>query len=197
VKIDWSPIPNCDVADLNPGDLVNWENRALRVVSVREVPPVDWQPDEQPGQQRAFGALISDERPPAVLHLDDGTAKGLHLRIGFRPKWRRNVQRLKQHHPVCGDCGQLWPCNDERIDREVAVAVQEMQRLCQHCGKTGGGMQMFGGPNLDVPGQMGAWFHSRTKRRAKCADAADDYQRRRAEQRRLIAEAEAAARGES
>jgi hypothetical protein len=36
-------------------------------------------------------------------------------------------------------------------------------------------MEMFGGEHLDIPGQMGAWFHARTKRRVKCADAADAY----------------------
>lgn len=182
-------IPNCDVTDLKPGDLMVWEGRALPVVSVREVPAVDWGPDEQPTPG-------TEQRPPAVVHLNDGTRRGIHLRIGFRSKWRSTVERVKPHHPVCADCGGLWPCLDERIDRAVAVAAREMDRLCQHCGKAGGGMQMFGGPNLDVPGQMGAWFHARTKRRAKCADAADDYQRRRHAQRQVLKAAEDALGGD-
>ncbi len=167
--------PNCDVADLEPGDLIAWEGRAIRVVNVYPVEPVDWHADEKPGEHG------TDERPPCRIHLDDGSRKGFHLRIGFRPRRQRTVERLKPHHQACADCGLLWPCPDELIDRQVRQAARDLERLCQHCGKGDGGMDMFGGPNLDVPGQMGAWFHSRTKRRAKCADAGERYRQRQHE----------------
>ena len=39
--------PNCDVADLEPGDLIAWEGRAIRVVNVYPVEPVDWHADDR------------------------------------------------------------------------------------------------------------------------------------------------------
>lgn len=40
---------------------------------------------------------------------------------------------LNEHFPVCGACGQLWPCVGHEAARVARVFGEEIERLCQHC----------------------------------------------------------------
>lgn len=50
-----------------------------------------------------------------------------------------SVVAIPPHHPVCADCGEVWPCRDER----TAVAAQRLTAtlddMCAHCGQPIGG----------------------------------------------------------
>jgi hypothetical protein len=46
------------------------------------------------------------------------------------------VTSLAPHHPVCGECGQLWPCVDDRMDAAGRRLEWELADLCGHCGES-------------------------------------------------------------
>jgi hypothetical protein len=46
---------------------------------------------------------------------------------------------LSAHHPRCGECGELWPCRDERLDTEARRFLAELDNQCAHRGKPLGG----------------------------------------------------------
>jgi hypothetical protein len=49
------------------------------------------------------------------------------------------VEVVPPHHPVCGDCGEVWPCREERMDRAARRFAHELDNVCAHCGRPLGG----------------------------------------------------------
>lgn len=60
---------------------------------------------------------------------------------GYFPSWRDvnldplNFEVLGDRYPVCGDCGQLWPCQDEHLERIVQHAAVMAKNACARCGR--------------------------------------------------------------
>jgi hypothetical protein len=46
---------------------------------------------------------------------------------------------LPVHHPRCAECGELWPCRDERLDTEARRFLAELDNRCAHCDQPIGG----------------------------------------------------------
>lgn len=40
-----------------------------------------------------------------------------------------------EHVPVCGVCGEAWPCREERYRKSLALRVWHRQFECWACGK--------------------------------------------------------------
>lgn len=40
-----------------------------------------------------------------------------------------------EHEAVCARCREPWPCEHEKIDREVQAFVVRLSRPCAHCGE--------------------------------------------------------------
>lgn len=83
-----------------------------------------------------------------VAHDEWGTSVALDGRhFGVDAARHRLVRVIPEHHPVCGHCGELWPCGAKRIDQEVARAAWELADLCAHCGQpiNGAWSTSFGG----------------------------------------------------
>lgn len=43
------------------------------------------------------------------------------------------------HHEVCGECGEMWPCRDSRIDSAARQLTSRLDSACAHCGRHIGG----------------------------------------------------------
>jgi hypothetical protein len=54
----------------------------------------------------------------------------------IRIRGNASVTVLPTHHPVCGSCGELWPCREERLDQAAARFATELDHLCAHCGES-------------------------------------------------------------
>ena len=122
------------VSELAPGDLIAWETERfdwspvcvpMRVVSVREVPEADRVPRDR-----------ASRRPPYYLEITD-------LRDGkvndhYRVDGNTSFVVLGAHHPLCVDCGQVWPCKDELIDKQVERNRAQLDAQCAVCHKSGG-----------------------------------------------------------
>lgn len=83
---------------------------------------------------------------------------------------RLRVAAIPPHHQRCGECGQLWPCRDERMDREARRFARELDDICDHCGKPIGSAW-----KATVGGTPPRRFHIAKKYRAtdrtRCVDA--------------------------
>lgn len=91
----------------------------------------------------------------------------------FKVQVRGNatVTLIAHHHPVCGECGQLWPCVEDRMDDAGRRLQWELEDLCGHCGKSIGGAWSVSFHD----GLTRRKFHSAQKYRGpdgrKCRDA--------------------------
>lgn len=47
----------------------------------------------------------------------------------------QTVEVINAHHPVCGDCGEMWPCRDDRRRAEADRFAHRLDDMCAHCGK--------------------------------------------------------------
>ena len=65
----------------------------------------------------------------------------LHEGRGYKTEVRGNIRAdlLSAHHPRCGECGELWPCRDERLDSEARRFLAALDNQCAHCGQPIGG----------------------------------------------------------
>lgn len=82
-----------------------------------------------------------------------------------------------EHAPVCGNCGEDWPCRHERIERKARAFARDLEDMCHHCGRPIGLTmhEQFGGPALDGSGVVGPKFHTAKSRFPTCATAAKHY----------------------
>ncbi len=82
-----------------------------------------------------------------------------------------------EHAPVCGNCGEDWPCRHERIERKARAFARDLEDMCHHCGRPIGLTmhEQFGGPALDGSGVVGPKFHTAKSRFPACAAAASLY----------------------
>src|SRR5262245_54764839 len=46
-----------------------------------------------------------------------------------------SVDLLGPHHPRCAECGELWPCREERLDFETRRLACDLDDRCAHCGE--------------------------------------------------------------
>lgn len=84
-----------------------------------------------------------------TLHIVDAVGAGYTMRVPWNVR-RRSFQVLApgDHHPVCADCGQPWPCREitEARDAEGAAeaAVKRFEHDAEHpwpcprCARLGG-----------------------------------------------------------
>lgn len=80
------------------------------------------------------------------------------------------VEVVDPHHPVCGECGELWPCRDRRMSVKAARLTQALDNVCAHCGKA------LGGSNYDSfnDGLTTRRYHTAKSHRkdgTRCVDA--------------------------
>lgn len=86
------------------------------------------------------------------------------------------------HHPVCGRCGEVWPCREDRITDAGERLRSELDDLCAHCGRP-------------INGAWSTSFHDGVMRRRY--HTAKKYAARGLRCRDAAAEAQAAAQADS
>lgn len=175
------------VAKLTPGMVVDNEFRPWRIVEVVER-LFDLWPDETVAAWRTETGGQGDprkwwRRPVGVTAVrDDGSDEpSRYRRIWVEASERMLV--LPTRYAVCHDCGQLPPCRDELLEREMAHQTERMAELmailpgfCHGCREPITRRQKsvrFPGENLLRPdlGPDTAVFHTRSA----CSDAAYRY----------------------
>ncbi|MGH9003367.1 MAG: hypothetical protein ACRDYV_09575 [Acidimicrobiia bacterium] len=69
------------------------------------------------------------------------TLRLLHEGRGYKTEVRGDTRAdvVAAHHPRCFECGELWPCRDERLDSEARRFLAEVDSQCAHCGQPIGG----------------------------------------------------------
>lgn len=45
------------------------------------------------------------------------------------------VTVLPPHRPICAECGELWPCREERLECEARRFTEQLDDQCAHCGE--------------------------------------------------------------
>lgn len=181
--------------DLEPGDLIEADRKAWRIVEVRAVPVVDWDDTDREYYERLACHPCNPAPPPAEEDWDrrplyliaipaDG-GKRHHVKI--RPyRAPRAAWVLSPHYPVCKDCGELWPCREVEIVQEIdkqAAKLAELEKIlpgcCWSCGDPvthKQGSIRFEGDNLLLPGAPSPVFHLR--RKGRCLSDAHGYEKR-------------------
>lgn len=171
------------------GQLVAWDWKPWRVLSVDDVPDELWSdrdrqavkhyspkwladnPDARPYRVRLRPASID---VPWLNHDAD-----VHLRCvaGKRARWHS----LPEHYPVCSHCQELVPCLDVRSEDAAARAIAKMGRyerqgVCPACEEqvTHRQARQVFPENLEVLGGPPVTFHTR----AKCWSSMADYEKR-------------------
>lgn len=132
----------------DPGVLLALEHAVWRLVEVREVPQVDWTPQQ-------WEKWVAVERIPYVLVVrpvdapDANQDRHMSLRVWKTPNNKLTIEPKlyvypSEHYPVCVVCGEPMPCQEEsqRVATEHAVgrAVERVRRfetpgVCPHCEK--------------------------------------------------------------
>lgn len=77
---------------------------------------------------------------------------------------RKGEPGAEEHLPVCGACGNAWPCQAHQDATRMARELWRIERACAHCGKTVENGQM----SLRVEGH--GVFHGR---KGPCRRAAE------------------------
>lgn len=169
---------------LRPGMVVILSRAPYRIVEIREKPDDLWPekyeaawkaefdewartPTDKPAPQRSTWR----HRPVNVVVVPDGGGTEEH-RVG-PASYVFDV--LPEHYAVCVRCGELPPCREEEVDREVDKQVAKSDRLmsiqpgaCMGCGETISSRQKtvsFPGPNLWRPDLADGTvrFHARSE----------------------------------
>lgn len=188
--------------DLERGDLIEADRRAWRVIEVRPVPVVDWDEhdrdyyDHLTRQRRnpqfvPLGRAVPAEedwesRPVYLILVPADGGKRHHLRVRPYSGLGRDAWVLSSHYPVCKDCGELWPCHEVEIIREVDEQAAKLAKLekilpgcCWSCNEPVTHRQKvirFDGDNLLLPGAPSPVFHLRGK--GGCYSGAMRYEKR-------------------
>lgn len=175
--------------DLAPGDLIQLGRKVWRVRETRPVPVADWDEHDRQGYEtRNRGRAAEEDWPLRPVYLILVPARGGKARhVKGRPYARPRVYVLHPHYPVCGECGEPWPCPEIDITREVRKNAAEMDRLaaimpgcCWGCGEPVTARQksiVFEGGNLLLPGAGPAVFHLR-RGKPYCGPAAVAYEKK-------------------
>lgn len=137
------------VEEVQPGDLIavplSQQDRygsAERwlVVSARVLDRHDWSEEDTTRHDEATqaGQMIDLIGPstPTILEVmpPDGQGEPEELLFGCRlGGW--TVHLLADHHPVCAQCGELWPCRHVHAAREARRFAGRMRMTCVCCGK--------------------------------------------------------------
>lgn len=79
------------------------------------------------------------EDPPSWAQLHDIALLYNGDRVQVTARGSDRVTVLPAHHPRCGECGEVWPCRDERVGFEAAQMTAALDDVCAHCGKAIGG----------------------------------------------------------
>ena len=188
--------------DLERGDLIQDDRKLWSVIEVRDVPVIDWDEHDREGyechclRQRnprfvplAPEAPCSEEewahRPVYLIAVPAAGGKRHHSKVRVYADFR-GAYVISPHHPVCKDCGELWPCREVEIGLEVdkqAAKLTELEKIlpgcCWSCNEPvthKQGSIRFGGENLLLPGADSPVFHLR--RKGSCRSAAAGYEKR-------------------
>lgn len=168
-----------------PGDLVPFRHVVWRVLTVEPVPEVDWTDGERHDRNLERRPIYLLDTPHVLIArpVDDDpqptcTDRDVHLRVN---KARALPHYPDRHYPVCADCRQPMPCQDQINARRVDAAIKEMERysfpgVCPACGETVTTRQWSGtySDNRVVPGGPPVTFHLRKR----CEDELASYLRK-------------------
>jgi hypothetical protein len=86
-----------------------------------------------------------------------------------------------KHQPVCVECGDGWPCFEERHAKELAAFNRQLNSMCHKCGEAiefGQGSVLFGGPSPDNLKIEDVRFHANRSEFPECYRAAQEYEPR-------------------
>lgn len=194
------------------GQLVANDRVLYRVVAVHELHPANWSDWDRNrlAQNRRFvegrraprkmlpGEVILPsrldgwdcaegtwpDRPRGVELQPMAGGKRQHVRWPH-PAWR-DWYAVDEHHPVCGSCGELFPCREVDAAKDAAremVGVEKLMAIgpgcCWHCGEPITSRQAaraFTGENLLLPGGPSVQFHLR--KTGGCLHAAGSYEKK-------------------
>lgn len=137
------------VEHLKPGDLIaipasqqdrygaaeRWLVESVRVLDRSEWSEEDTVRFDQAMQGGHTVDLIGPSVPTIVEVVPpDGQGEPAEYLFGCRVGgW--TVLLLADHHPVCAQCGELWPCRHVYAAREARRFARRMQETCVCCGK--------------------------------------------------------------
>jgi hypothetical protein len=186
----WTPL-EChrptEIGKIPIGSLIAFDYRPHRLIEVHERAFDLWPPAIQAEFERESrsGPESWWARVQTIALQPDGRpgAKASHRLV--RAHCRLHV--LPEHYAVCHRCGELPPCREQVMDRQVAEATAVMDQAmalrpgdCHACGKPVTGRHkaiLFPGPNLirpDLPDGT-VIFHGR---HGECVNAAYRYDER-------------------
>ena len=200
---DWEPQGGEHKAwlKLERGDLIQSDRKLWSVIEVRPVPVIDWDDHDREAYERhvrhhrnpRFVPLATEtprseeewhSRPLYLIVVPAGGGKRHHTKVCPYAGLFRGAYVISPHHPVCRDCGELWPCREVEITQEVQKQAAVMQRYeqvlpscCWSCGEPVTGRQgsvTFDGDNLLLLGAPPPVFHLRRK----CRSSAMAYEKR-------------------
>lgn len=82
---------------------------------------------------RELGADEADpETPWATHHLRIEVGE---IRAAIDVRGDMHISIEDEHHQVCGRCGEVWPCREQRIERLAREMAYRLDDICDHCGK--------------------------------------------------------------
>jgi len=186
----WTPLEShfsTEIGKIPIGSLIAFDYRPYRLTEVRDR-AFDLWPAEIQAEYAQMGGTDPDTwwaRVQTIRLQPDGRheAKGLHRLV--RAHYRLHV--LPEHYAVCHRCGDLPPCREAVVDRQVAEATKVMDQAmalrpgdCHACGEPVTGRHKaisFPGPNLirpDLPNGT-VVFHGR---HGECGNSAYRYDER-------------------
>jgi hypothetical protein len=151
------------------GDLVAYQYRPWRVISIRE----DYEHPKYPGSSCTVLQLR-----PIEATVTDGANLDIHR--GWRSRYSL-PEVLTAHYALCVHCGDLMPCREQMAERASTAVMKAMEMyetpgICPACGDpVTHRMQSETFPNVVVPLGAPVTFHMG---RRGCARSAEKYRER-------------------
>jgi hypothetical protein len=176
----WSPAGTWNRHRAAVGDLVAREHAVWRVTAVTDTTPTEaerdvWvdagMPDVWRGRPyRVDLAWVAGVRPAGAGGGEFDAWVQVPAEAHPRHCW--DVYPSSGRWPQCSCCGEPMPCRAEVEDREVTLALRQVEKLakrrpgcCWGCGDPITSRQKsvtYPGDNLDLPGGMEVRFHTRS-----------------------------------
>jgi len=197
--LGWQPEGAREVPalQLQADDLIEVERALWRVAGVRSVPVAEWDDRDREHYDRNTALTAPGGRrvPPETwalrpVYVTVRPARGgPGSRLRCQPYMYRQaaVRVIPAHHPVCAECGELYPCRHLEIDRLADAGLAELENLeailpgcCWHCREPVTERQKsitYPGDNLLLPGAPPPLFHLRNSAPHYCATAAIGYEK--------------------
>lgn len=125
------------VLSRNPDDTYAWNPGRREETTVTRVVATVAHTEELPGT--ATETIYETEGNKTVVHLGQPNLWKVSFIVEGRALWFKvfadtRIEVLASHHPVCADCGEPWPCREQRLDTAARQFAYELDRSCAHCG---------------------------------------------------------------